>query len=130
QETALKGGSVRRAFQDETVLSNIWRGHHLAGQAVNFVTVLWPLPYASVGTERGPRVSVIESEPVGRGLAVRLRWQGEERLLAALNDLTVGYLQAEIRPRYTFQRGKTSYGPIASDAAFVYTRQRADRFWA
>ncbi|MDQ1300592.1 MAG: hypothetical protein QG637_511 [Chloroflexota bacterium] len=120
---------VRRAFQEETCLAGIWRGHHAVGRAVNFVTVLWPHPYpvaapAALPTEpaAGPQVEVLPSAPAGRGIAVRLTWQGETRLLTALNDLTAPWLQEEVRPRYTFAQGKTSYGPLTTDAAFAYVK--------
>jgi hypothetical protein len=120
---------VRRFFQDEIVIASLWRGHHMAGRTVNFVSLLCPLPFGSRGEEAGPQVTVVESTPTGRGLGVRLSWRGEERLLATLNDLNVGLVQEEIRPRHTFDQGKTSYGEVTSDAAFVYTRRQAARHW-
>ncbi|MBX3002058.1 MAG: hypothetical protein KF893_26270 [Caldilineaceae bacterium] len=130
QTLGLQSETVRRSFQEEIVLASFWRGHHLAGRTVNFVSVLWPLPYGSSGEDAGPQVEVLESNPTGRGLGVRLLWQGEERLLTTLNDLSVGLVQEEIRPRHTFEQGKAAYGPITSDAAFVYTRRQGDRAWA
>lgn len=127
---------LRRAFQEETCLASLWRGHHEAGRAVNFVTVLWPHPYpapaqiiasAQAGLPTGPvgpQVEVIPSEPGGRGLAVKLTWRGETRLLATLNDLTASWLQEDVRPRYTFEQGKTSYGLLTTDAAFAHVRER------
>ena len=87
------------------------------------MSVLLPHDMADMNAERAAAVQVLASQPAGRGLAVRLSWQGEERLLCTLNDLTCSYLQEEIRPRYTFEQGRTSYGAVVSDAAFVYVRE-------
>ncbi|MBM4457464.1 MAG: hypothetical protein FJ011_06805 [Chloroflexi bacterium] len=128
--------TLRRCFQDEIALASLWRGHHEAGRAVNFVTALWPHPYssparASPPTEPAPapQVEVLSSDPPGRGIAVRLTWGGETRLLATLNDLGASWLQDEVRPRYAFEQGKTAYGALVTDAALAYLRS-SDRVWA
>jgi hypothetical protein len=118
---------VRRSFQDEICLADVWRGRHEAGRTVNFVTVLWPHPYPAANALPdlpGPEVEILLSEPAGRGIAVTLAWQGETRLLATLNDLTAPWLQEEVRPRYAFEQGKTAYGALVTDAAFGYLRAR------
>lgn len=130
QTNVVERETVRRFFQDEIVISNLWRGRHEAGRAVNFVTVLQPLPFDKVDSDRVPSVQVVESDPAGQGIAVRLTWPGEERLLATLNHLTVGYVQEEIRPRRSYARGKTGYAEATSDAAFVHLHRRGDARWA
>ncbi len=120
----------RRHFQQELALSNTWYGELRSGRGVNFVTVLWPHAYADLDPARAQAVQVIASEPEGRGIGVWLRWQGEERLLGTLNDLSIGFGQEDIRPTYTAQRGMAHYGPLSSDAAFVMLRRRASGQWA
>jgi len=126
----------RRHFQDEQALASTWYGEHRSGRYLNFVTVLWPHAYDDLNEARAKAVQVIASEPYGRGIGVRLRWQGEERLVATLNDLTVGWRyrsslgQEDIRPTYTVEQGLTHYGPIASDAAFVMLHKRPQGDWA
>ena len=118
QSVRVETGVHQRDFHPETLISSTWRGQHLAGRAVSFVSVLWP--HAPDQREM-PAVEVLDSEPSGRGLAVRLRWRGEERLLATLADLSAPWIQDDIRPRYTAAQGFTAYGEVSSDAAFVYT---------
>ncbi len=130
QSSTVVTETIRRAFQDEIVIADIWRGRHMAGRSVNFVSVLWPMAYGEQGNPgAGPQIEVIASDPVGQGIGVRLHWQGEERIVGVMNDLTTGYIQEEIRPRRTFAQGKTTYGDITSDAAFVYSRRRAAEEW-
>jgi hypothetical protein len=119
QNNQLSTHTERRDFHDEQLIASAWRGEHRLGRAVSFVSVLWP--HAPGAFEReAPVVEVIPGQPFGRGLAVKVNWQGEERLLATLSDLTAPYLQEDIRPRNTAEQGLTQYGPAASDAAFVY----------
>jgi hypothetical protein len=95
------------------------------GGYVNFVTVLWPHGFSDLDAARQTAVEVVESQPYGRGIGVRLRWQGTEWLFGTLNDLNLGIGQEDIRPAYSAGRGMTTYGPISSDAAFVSMRKGA-----
>ncbi len=120
----------RRHFQDELALARTWYGEHRAGRPVNFVTVLWPHPYRDLDERRPEAVEVVESRPLGRGMGVWLRWAGEQRLFGTLNDLAAPFGQEDMRPAYTAQQGMTGYGPVQSDAAFVYLRKRPEADWA
>jgi len=130
QATAYSLEPCRRHFQDELALAATWYGEQRAGRYLNFVTVLWPHAYHDLDAQRAQAVQVIPSDPPGRGLAVRLRWQGQERWFCTLNDLTVGYGQEDIRPVYTAAQGMTRYGPLASDAAFVMLHKQPAGGWA
>ena len=130
QPGRLSTQSFRRHFQPEVALARTWYGESRAGSYVNFVSLLWPHPYDDLDEGRPAAVEVIESQPLGRGIGVWLRWQGEERLLAALNDLNIACGQEDIRPTYTAARGMTRYAQLESDAAFVYFRKSAGGEWA
>jgi len=115
---------MRRCFQDEQLITTTWSGMHLAGRAINFVSVLFP---QTEGAEI-PSVRVLPTSPYGRGIGVRLSWGGEERRFGLLNDLSCGWLQEEIRPRYTAEAGWTVYqdseeqkDALGSDAALAYS---------
>lgn len=118
----------RRSFQEETLLATLHAGEQCSGQYLNFVTVLWPHAYALPDDAAAPAVTVTPAEPAGRGLAVRLEWQGATRLLAAANDLEAGWLAEDVRPRYAFAQGKAAYGSLTTDAAFAVVDERAG--WA
>ncbi len=123
QSGAVRALPFRRHFQEEVALTHTWSGHLRPGGWVNFVSVLWPHPYADLNPDRAQGVEVVQSRPEGRGVGVRLRWQGREWLFGTLNDLNAGAGLEDIRPTYTAERGLTSYGPLASDAAFASLRQ-------
>jgi hypothetical protein len=112
----------RRHYQEERALARTWYGEHRAGRFINFITVLWPHPMEDMDESRPQGIEVVESQPLGRGIGIRLRWQGEERIFGTLNDLAVGFGQEDIRPTYTSAQGMTAYGPLSSDAAFAYHR--------
>jgi hypothetical protein len=130
QPCALTVEPARRAFQDEQAIVHTWYGEHRPGKPITFVTVLWPHAPQEDAAERAAAFSLVPAEPDGRGTAVRFAWQGEERILATLNDLTAGYLPEDIRPRYNARQGLTRYGALASDAHVVYARQSGKDLWA
>jgi hypothetical protein len=126
QSRTLSTHPYRRSFQPEQIIVSSWAGEHRAGRAVNFVSVLLPHDMGEPA-QNDVSVAVLGSEPAGQGLAVKLKRGIQERLLCTLNDLTCGYGQEEIRPRYTFEQGRTRYGPVVSDAAFVHLRRMGDQ---
>jgi len=109
---------ARRSFQAEQMIAGVWSGEMQAGQWVSLVSVLWAHPRETDAPR--PLLQVIEAEPAGRGLAVRLDWQGETCVIAAQTDLNAGLVEADIRPRYRAERGMARYGSIESDAHLVY----------
>jgi hypothetical protein len=113
----------RRSFQDETALVRSWCGEHRSGKYVNFVTVLIPHAWDHPVADRARLFEVVESKPLGAGVGILLRWQGEERFLAVLNDLNLAWGQEDIRPTYFMERGLVRYGAASSDAAFVHLYQ-------
>jgi hypothetical protein len=120
---------ARRSFQDELALAHTWVGEHRSGQYVHFVSVLWPHKPDAFFHERAGAFEVLASQPQGRGIGLRMRWQGEDTLLCLLSDLDCGIGQKEIRPAYAAAQGMASYGPVASDAALVVWRQRQGQEW-
>jgi len=119
---------ARRSFQAEQMIAGVWSGEMQAGQWVSLVSVLWAHPRQTDAPR--PSLQVIEAEPAGRGVAVRLDWQGETRIIAAQTDLNAGLVEADIRPRYRAERGMARYGSIESDAHLVYARRRGEAQWA
>jgi hypothetical protein len=109
----------RRSFQAELALAHSWVGEHRSGRWIHFVTVLWPHQLSEPVAGQGEAFQVVESQPSGRGLGLRMRWQGEETWFGLLADLDCGLSQEDIRPTYTAQQGLAAYGPLASDAALA-----------
>ena len=126
--------TFRRAFQQETLLARSWTGHLHAAETVSCVTVLQAHPTRPSGSSddesatSAGAVQIVPSDP--RGVAVSVEGNGESYLLATLQDLTSGWINAEVRPRYTAEHGSVSYGKLTSDAAFAMIVQRAGKMRA
>ncbi len=121
--STLQQEAQRRSYQPELVLENSWSGQLQPNSPLNFVTVIWPHDYEDMNPLRANGIAVLASQPEGRGLAVSMDWHGEKRLFTTLNDLTVSRIDEDIRPRYIAEKGMATFGRLASDAAFTYTRQ-------
>ncbi len=124
---AVSRESLRRSFQDEICLAQTWRGELAENRAQGFVAALWPM-----GADEPPneRVGAVATLPAPDGLAVRIRWKGEERIVGLPHDLSAGWLDEDVRPRYTAERGNAAYGPLVSDAALAYVRRSGTETWA
>jgi hypothetical protein len=119
QNNWLSVESKRRSYQDEVLIASTWSGEHRLARAVNFVTVLWARPYQAGFAEGMMDISVMESQPMGRAIGITLGWAGESVTLVTLNDLYAGWLQEDIRPRYTAEQGWYQVDSLGSDGAFV-----------
>jgi hypothetical protein len=60
-----------------------------------------------------------------------LEINGEEIFVCAKTDLLRDILATNSRPRYTYESGKVTYGPFATDASFLFARLGSDSIdWA
>jgi hypothetical protein len=128
QKNQISFNEIRRCFQQEKLIANTWSGEHLLGRVINFVTILQPLGFDSSLLEKVRDAIVVCSQPVGRSLGVEFTLEDERLQLTTLNDLAVGYLQEDIRPRYTAEQGWWQINEIGSDAAFTVLRQSQKKF--
>jgi hypothetical protein len=114
----------RRSYQDETVIENTWSAKAGRGNPLNFATVIWPHNFQDMNPDRVAGINIIRTKSDDQGIAINLDWNGESHLLTTLNDLRLGWIDDDIRPRYNAEKGLVAYGPVASDAAFTYTRRK------
>jgi len=122
---------IRRANEDHTAVFEGLASHYLAGQVESFVTVLVPVPRDDPDASVVESVRVLDPPEERAGIGVVLEIGGEEIYVAAKTDLDYGILMANKRPRYTFDSGKVSYGPFATDANFFFARVGNDSLeWA
>ncbi|MFH1763652.1 MAG: hypothetical protein ABIF09_05605, partial [Gemmatimonadota bacterium] len=122
---------IKRNNEDNTALYEALASHYLEGQVESFVTVLSPVPREGSHASPAATIRVIETPEERAGIGVMLEVGGEEIWVAAKTDLDYGILAANKRPRYTFESGKVTYGPFATDADFFLARLRGGRLeWA
>ena len=61
-------------------------------------------------------------------IALEVVLDGERWWFGVRGDLERGLLAEDVRPRYDSDRGRTTFGPISSDAAFVCVREDGGRW--
>ena len=59
-----------------------------------------------------------------------MNWNGEERLIGVLNNLTCGLGIEDIRPMYTSKQGMIQYNKVKGDAALLMTRENSQGVWS
>ncbi|MBU0638479.1 MAG: hypothetical protein KKB50_06400 [Planctomycetes bacterium] len=118
---------IKRRQQDETAVYQTSSSHYYAGQVETFVTAL--VPHAR-GTDVQPIVSTLQPLEVDQpraGLGVRVQRGDQVQYICVKTDLMKDILTENVRPRYTFESGRVKYGPIETDASFLYARQIGDK---
>lgn len=120
-----QGGTfpIERHRQSETAVYQAISSHYYTGQLETFVTVLVPHPR---GEKVEPILNAIELLDVDKprgGVGVRLQTGGDVQYVCVKTDLMMDVLSENVRPRYTFESGRVKYGPIETDASFLYARQ-------
>jgi hypothetical protein len=122
---------ITRNNEQNTAVYQDLASNYLEGQVETFVTLLIPVPRDDPGASPVYAIRVIEPPEERAGIGVVLEMHGEEVYVCAKTDLLREILTANVRPRYTFQSGKVSYGPFATDASFFYARVDSDSLhWA
>jgi hypothetical protein len=116
----------KRHYQDEFVISETTGQHFELGQTIGFVTVL--IPHED-GTDPGNLVSkirYIESGKEGKGMSVEII-DGERIIhVGVKNDLRMDMFRDYRRPKYTYESGKITYGPLETNGDFFYTERKGN----
>jgi hypothetical protein len=68
-------------------------------------------------------VRVVETVPERAGLAVTIEAGSRRLTVAVKQDLRLDIARDYRRPRYTYEKGRIGYGPLATDGDFVFTSQ-------
>jgi hypothetical protein len=108
---------ISRHRQTETALYQTIASQYKAGDTELFVTVLTPFD-RGVRLEDLPRASLVPTSMPSRAVAVRLESGGQSLMIAAKLDLDSELARENIRPRYQYPLGKTTYGEFETDAHF------------
>jgi hypothetical protein len=109
-----------RHFQKEKAIYQTKSSHYRAGDREVFVTVLTP---HDSGADLAPlldRVRILEGTRYPENIGFEIRDAGRVSYVGFKLDLESELLRENIRPRYTWESGRTMYGPIETDAHFVH----------
>ena len=113
--------TTRRHYQEERLLHQTLTATYKRGDRVNFLTVLAPHSPGISVESLATRYAVA---PVDRSGAAALQVRTEDGTvtLGVKLDLEQEVLTENARPRYTYASGRTAYGPVETDARFLYLR--------
>ncbi len=112
---------IRRYYQQETGLFQMWTGRLSRGDIVPFVTVLWPHDRGEDVTRLVKAISLPVVSLLNRGLALQIELDGHSVTFGCKLDLNIGLIQQETRPRYTYEAGRIRYGDFETDATHFYS---------
>ena len=115
----------KRHYQDESLIHQSWAQHFELGETCSFVTVLVPHKAGEDPKAWAGRVTALSAEP-GRGSAgVLIKAGDREIVVGAKSDLRMDMSRDFRRPRYTYDAGRITVGPVETDADFVFSVARA-----
>ena len=115
---------IRRNRQDEFAVFQTSASHYHAGRRETFVTALIPHERGTDTDALLDSLELLESKTPPAGIGVKLTDGQGVRYFCVKEDLAMGVLPANIRPRYTFDSGRVRYGPVETDASFAYAHVR------
>lgn len=128
-ETYAKEDSVfeeNRYYQPEKAIYQTQSSQYRSGDFEAFVTVLAP---HDPNEPIGPIVEqfeIIPMESFPKAVGVKITHGGRVSYLGAKLDLQSEIVRENIRPRYTWEAGRTTYGPIETDAHFFFATVTGD----
>ncbi len=117
---------LERNLEPATAIYQTMASHYLEGHVETLVTVLVPVDRTSLFHSPIGELRVLETPELRAGVGVVLEMNGEEIYVCSKTDLLRDIVAANTRPRYTFESGKVTYGPFATDASFLYARKTGD----
>ena len=109
-----------RHFQEEQAIYQTKSSHYRAGDWEVFVTVLIPHDSGAAIAPLLDRVRVLEGTRYPEAIGFEVS-DGERLSYVGIKlDLESEVVRENIRPRYTWEAGRTTYGPIETDAHFFH----------
>ncbi len=116
-----------RHGQQEIALYQTQSSHYRPGDVEVFVTALIPHDADADPDALARKVALLPPDPRRQGVGIRIAHaDGRVSTLGVKVDLDAEVVTANIRPRYTWEAGRTQYGPFETDAHFFFATQTAD----
>ena len=95
------------------------------GDIVPFVTVLIPHDRGTDLESLAARIVELPVSVFPRGIGITLNWVDEPLHICLKCDLDMDLIEEEIRPKYTYERGKIAYGNlIETDARLLIVQEK------
>lgn len=115
---------IRRSYRNQTCVYLSQAGSYRAGQVVTFTTCL--VPVAKGSSPEPPLFEPLVASDGADGVGLRVVAAGCDLQLWAKADPEAAYLAENVRPRYTYESGRSRFGEAETDARFAYIDSRGD----
>jgi hypothetical protein len=112
---------IKRNYQDELAIHQTTGHHFEQGHTEGFVTVLVPHAKGADPQAIASRIRILDTAPERTGLAVTIQAGTRRIMVGAKQDLRMDIARDYRRPRYVYEKGRITYGPLATDGDFVFT---------
>jgi hypothetical protein len=109
-----------RHFQAEKAIYQTKSSHYRAGDWEVFITVLTPHDSGAPIAPLLDRVRMLEGTRYPEAVGFEISDSNRVSYVAFKLDLESEVVRENIRPRYTWEAGRTTYGPLETDAHFLY----------
>jgi len=116
---------ITRNYQDEVTIHQTTAHHFEQGHTEGFVTVLVPHAKDADPQALASRIRILDTAPERAGLAVTIQAGNRRITVGAKQDLRMDIARDYRRPRYVYEKGRITYGPLATDGDFVFTSEDA-----
>jgi hypothetical protein len=116
---------IKRNYQDELAIHQTTGHHFEQGHTEGFVTVLVPHAKGADPQALASRIRILDTAPERAGLAVIIQAGDRRVTVGAKQDLRMDIARDYRRPRYVYEKGRITYGPLATDGDFVFTSEDA-----
>lgn len=110
----------QRHFQEEKAIYQTQASHYRAGDYEVFVTALIPHAPDEPVAPSPEQLKVIRPPSFPEAVGVEIKQDGAVSYLGVQIDLEAEVVRENIRPRYTWDAGRTRYGDLETDAHFIY----------
>ena len=113
---------ISRHMRMEQALYQTISSQYKTGDMEVFVTALVPVDRASKGGAL-PRITLVPTSQPMQAVAVRIDDGGDRLTFGVKLDLDAEIARTNIRPRYQYDLGRTTYGGTETDAHFFTLRE-------
>ncbi|MBM3264687.1 MAG: hypothetical protein FJY97_14850 [candidate division Zixibacteria bacterium] len=111
---------VRRAYQNQMCFYQSQSGVFEAGAYAFFTTVLVPVAKGDAPEVRTPVFESVGATDGAPGAGVKIVRENGYRLIWVKADPEAAYITENVRPRYSFESGRSRCGDMETDARYVF----------
>ena len=115
-----------RHFQEETAIYQAQASHYRDGDYEVFVTVLHPHDPDVAPADLLGKVKLVPGTDYPRAIGLEIDHDSTTSYLGLKIDLDSELVRENVRPRYTWERGRYAVGDFETDAHFLYATVAAD----